>query len=71
MWAEGERSLWVGPHQQGTGLRGGEKASEGTLPAVFVGVSAPPWEAGILVLRTTSDAWGQEAQVLLGTKPCK
>lgn len=40
-------------------------------PAVFVGISAPPWEAGILVSRTTSDAEGIEEQVFSGTKPCK
>lgn len=49
-----------------------EKGQAGwLLPAVFVGVSAPLWEAGILVSRTTSDAWGIEEQVFSRTKPCK
>lgn len=55
-------------------VQGGEEErgpSGWLLPAVFVGVSAPPWEAGILVSRTTSDAWGIEKQVFSGTKACK
>lgn len=37
---------------------------------LFVG-AAPPWEAGILVSRTTRDARGIEEQVLSGSKPGK
>lgn len=60
---ERRKQLWLGPLQQGPGLRQGGPA-EGLPPTVLLVVSAPPWEAGILVSRT-SDAWELQEQVFL------
>ena len=67
----GREQLVGWPHGKVTGLGGGRRPAGWLLPAVFVGVSAPPQEAGILISRTTSDAEGIEEQVFSGTKPCK